>query len=129
MCCPELRRIRPEIVGWSSAPRGHVINKSLGQVPKKLVAGARVLARTESSPPNRVRNRVDHRTITGRSHRRIADVCCPELHRKRVDLTKMDPSRTSGAVICCAAQPTCRYARLRSFPRGGSGETASGDEP
>jgi hypothetical protein len=46
-----VRRIRPEIVGWSTAPRGHVINKSLGQVPEKLVAVARVLARTESSPP------------------------------------------------------------------------------
>jgi hypothetical protein len=45
-----VRRIRPEIVGWSTAPRGHVINKSLGQVPEKLVAVARVLARTEPSP-------------------------------------------------------------------------------
>jgi hypothetical protein len=60
-----VRPIHPEIVGWSTAPRGQVINESLGQVPKKLAAGPRVLARTESS--NRVRNRVDHRTITGRS--------------------------------------------------------------
>jgi hypothetical protein len=32
-----VRPIRPEIVGWSTAPRGQVINESLGQVPKKLV--------------------------------------------------------------------------------------------
>jgi len=46
----EVRPIHPEIVGWSTAPRGQVINESLGQVPKKLAAGPRVLARTESSP-------------------------------------------------------------------------------
>ena len=40
---------RPVIVGWSTAPRGQVIQESLGQVPKKLAAGPRVLARTESS--------------------------------------------------------------------------------
>jgi hypothetical protein len=40
---------RPVIVGWSSAPRGQVIKESLGQLPKKLAAGPRVLARTESS--------------------------------------------------------------------------------
>jgi hypothetical protein len=44
-----VRPIHPEIVGWSTAPRGQVINESLGQVPKKLAAGPRVLARTESS--------------------------------------------------------------------------------
>jgi hypothetical protein len=32
-----VRPIHPEIVGWSTAPRGQVINESLGQVPKKLV--------------------------------------------------------------------------------------------
>ena len=37
------------IVGWSTALRGQVINESLGQLPKKLAAGPRVLARTESS--------------------------------------------------------------------------------
>ena len=37
------------IVGWSAALRGQVINESLGQLPKKLAAGPRVLARTESS--------------------------------------------------------------------------------
>ena len=40
---------RPVIVGWSTAPRDQVIQESLGQVPKKLAAGPRVLARTESS--------------------------------------------------------------------------------
>ena len=40
---------RPVIVGWSTAPRGQVIQENLGQVPKKLAAGPRVLARTESS--------------------------------------------------------------------------------
>jgi hypothetical protein len=33
----------------STALRGQVINESLGQLPKKLAAGPRVLARTESS--------------------------------------------------------------------------------
>ena len=33
-----VRPIHPEIVGWSTAPRGQVINQSLGQVPKKLVS-------------------------------------------------------------------------------------------
>jgi hypothetical protein len=33
-----VRPIHPEIVGWSTAPRGQVINESLGQVPKKLVS-------------------------------------------------------------------------------------------
>jgi hypothetical protein len=42
-------RNRPVIVGWSTALRGEVINESLGQLPKKLAAGRRVLARTESS--------------------------------------------------------------------------------
>src|SRR6478672_6366462 len=42
-------RDRPVIVGWSTALRGQVINKSLGQLPKKLAAGPRALARTESS--------------------------------------------------------------------------------
>jgi hypothetical protein len=37
------------IVGWSTALRGQVINESLGQLPKKLAAGPRLLARTESS--------------------------------------------------------------------------------
>ena len=41
-------RDRPVIVGWSTAPRGQVIEESLGQLPKKLAAGPRVLARTES---------------------------------------------------------------------------------
>jgi hypothetical protein len=36
-------------VGWSTALRGEVINESLGQLPKELAAGSRVLARTESS--------------------------------------------------------------------------------
>ena len=58
-------RDRPVIVGWSTALRGQVINESLGQLPKKLAAGPRVLARTESSAPNRGRN--SGRTITGRS--------------------------------------------------------------
>src|SRR5271166_1451212 len=31
----EVRPIHPEIVGWSTAPRGHVINESLGQVPEE----------------------------------------------------------------------------------------------
>ena len=42
-------RHRPVIVGWSTALRGQVINESLGQRPKKLAAGPRLLARTESS--------------------------------------------------------------------------------
>ena len=42
-------RDRPVIVGWSTALRGQVINESLGQLPKKLAAGTRLLARTESS--------------------------------------------------------------------------------
>jgi hypothetical protein len=42
-------RDRPVIVGWSTALRGQVINESLGQLPKKLAAGPRVLARTGSS--------------------------------------------------------------------------------
>jgi hypothetical protein len=29
---------RPVIVGWSTAPRGQVIEESLGQLPKKLAA-------------------------------------------------------------------------------------------
>jgi hypothetical protein len=33
-----VRSIHPEIVGWSTAPRGQVINESLGQVLKKLVS-------------------------------------------------------------------------------------------
>ena len=33
-----VRPIHPEIVGWSTAPRGQVINENLGQVPKKLVS-------------------------------------------------------------------------------------------
>ena len=41
-------RDRPVIVSWSTAPRGQVIEESLGQLPKKLAAGPRVLARTES---------------------------------------------------------------------------------
>ena len=41
-------RDRPVIVGWSTAPRGQVIEESLWQLPKKLAAGPRVLARTES---------------------------------------------------------------------------------
>jgi hypothetical protein len=44
-------RDRPVIVGWSTAPRGQVIEVSLGQLPKKLAAGPRVLARTESLRP------------------------------------------------------------------------------
>ena len=39
------------IVGWSTAPRGQVIEVSLGQLPKKLAAGPRVLARTKSLRP------------------------------------------------------------------------------
>ena len=42
-------RDRAVIVGWSTALRGQVINESLEQLPKKLAAGPRVLARTESS--------------------------------------------------------------------------------
>ena len=42
-------RDRPVIVGWSTALRGQVINESLGQLPKKLAAGPRLLARTKSS--------------------------------------------------------------------------------
>ena len=37
---------RSVIVGWSTAPRGQVNKESLGQLPKKLAAGPRVLART-----------------------------------------------------------------------------------
>jgi hypothetical protein len=49
-CMPSgASRDRPVIVGWSTALRGQVINESLGQLPKKLAAGPRVLARTESS--------------------------------------------------------------------------------
>jgi hypothetical protein len=33
-----VRSIHPEIVGWSTAPRGQVINENLGQVLKKLVS-------------------------------------------------------------------------------------------
>ena len=40
-------RDRPVIVGWSTALRGQVINESLGQLPKKLAAGPRLLARTQ----------------------------------------------------------------------------------
>ena len=40
---------RPVIVGWSSAPRGQVIKESLGQLPKKLAAGPRVLGKDQSS--------------------------------------------------------------------------------
>src|SRR6202048_3982471 len=40
-------RDRAVIVGWSTALRGQVINESLGQLPKKLAAGPRLLARTE----------------------------------------------------------------------------------
>ena len=60
-------RHRPVIVGWSTALRDEVITESLGQLPKKLAAGGRVLARPNHHAPNRGRNRVDHRTITGRS--------------------------------------------------------------
>ena len=44
-------RDRPAIVGWSTAPRGQVIEVSFGQLPKKLAAGPRVLARTELLRP------------------------------------------------------------------------------
>ena len=40
---------RPVIVGWSIAPCGQVIEDNLGQLPKKLTAGPRVVPRTESS--------------------------------------------------------------------------------
>ena len=33
-----VRPIHPEIVGWSTAPRGQVTMRVLGQVPKKLVS-------------------------------------------------------------------------------------------
>ena len=39
---------RPVIVGWSTVPRGQVIEEILGQPPKELAAGPRVLTRTES---------------------------------------------------------------------------------
>ena len=46
-----VRPIHPEIVGWSTAPRGQVINESLGQVPKKLVSRpARAGKGRKSSP-------------------------------------------------------------------------------
>src|SRR5262249_57320749 len=40
-------------------------------------------------------------------------------------LVTQDPSRTSGAVICCAAQPACCCARLRLSTQGGLGGTIS----
>jgi hypothetical protein len=40
-----VRPIHPEIVGWSTAPRGRVINESLGQVPKKHL-------RPRNAPPH-----------------------------------------------------------------------------
>ena len=40
-----------------------------------------------------------------------------------------DPNRTMRAQICCAAQPTCCCARLRSSAQGEPGETASGNGP
>jgi hypothetical protein len=58
---------RPVIVGWSTAPRGQVIEECLGATPEETGSRPRVLARTESSHTNPGRNRVDHPTITGRS--------------------------------------------------------------
>jgi hypothetical protein len=43
------------------SPRGQVIEESLGQLPKKLAAGPRVLAGLNHHAPNRGRNRVDHK--------------------------------------------------------------------
>ena len=40
-----------------------------------------------------------------------------------------DPNSDLRALICCAAQPTCCCARLRSSAQGGPGETGSGSEP
>ena len=58
---------RPVIVGWSIAPCGQVIEENLGQLLKKLTAGPRVCQGPNHHAANWGRNRVDHRTITGRS--------------------------------------------------------------
>jgi hypothetical protein len=60
-------RDRPVIVGWSTALRGQVINESLGQLPKKWQPARARWQGPNHQAPNRGRNRVDHRTISGRS--------------------------------------------------------------
>jgi hypothetical protein len=40
-----------------------------------------------------------------------------------------DPNRSIGAPFCCAAQPACCCARLRSAAQGEPGDTASDHEP
>jgi hypothetical protein len=49
--------------------------------------------------------------------------CCTAV------MPQNDPNRSLGALFCCAAQPTCCCARLRSSAQGGLGATASDYEP
>ena len=59
---------RPVIVGWSTAPRGQVIEeKSLGNSRRNWQPARACWQGPNHHAPNRGRNRVDHRTITGRS--------------------------------------------------------------
>ena len=73
-------RDRPVIVGWSTAPRGQVIEESLGQLPKKLAAGPRVLARTEI-----ITHPIGHETgwTTARS---LGEVGTTSVHSKPICL-------------------------------------------
>ena len=60
-------RDRPVIVGWSTAPRGQVIEESLGNSRRNWQPARACWQGPNHYAPNRARNRVDHRTITGRS--------------------------------------------------------------
>ncbi len=60
-------RDRPLIVGWSTALRGQVINESLGQLRRNWQPARACWQGPNHHAANRGRNRVDHRTITGRS--------------------------------------------------------------
>ena len=59
-------RDRPVIVGWSTAPRGQVIEESLGNSRRNWQPARACWQGPNHDAPNRARNRVDHRTITER---------------------------------------------------------------
>ena len=114
---------RSVIVDWSTAPRGQVNKESLGQLPKKLAAGPRVLPRTESSrsqlgtkqggPPH------DHWTKLGqlrhtRSQYVFVVIALFSMQSSRRPRRKKDsavtgqraPRLLSQSAICCIPTPT-----------------------
>ena len=120
---------RPVIVGWSTPPRGQVIQESLGQVPKKLAAGPRVLARTESSrtqsgtrpggPPH------DHWAKLGQLRYTRSQYAFVVMHFSRWNSSRR-PSRKKGEPVRSNGDREPDYSQLHHLYRRPGSKCAAG---